>query len=195
MRTFPWVASQPTFLFGHVSGIRPSAQVVLLCIGPPVPRVDRRSIAALPVLIEFQKAMERADPPKTKNLRRIRLIVGLTVIVAAAGVLLWLGIGRGTVYYYSVAELLAKGDAERVRVSGELEGGSLAEDGQGGFTFTVYDRDRPAERLTVVYDGALPDSFQDEPGSEVVAEGDYGGGTFRAETLISKCPSKYEAAP
>jgi len=131
-----------------------------------------------------------------KNPRRIRLIVGLAVIVAAAGVLLWLGVGRGAVYYYSVAELLAKGQAERVRVSGELEGGSLAEDGQGGFTFTVYDRDRPTDRVTVVYGGALPDSFKDEPGSEIVAEGDYyGDGTFRAQTLITKCPSKYEAAP
>ena len=131
----------------------------------------------------------------TSNSRRTRLLTGVAVIVVAAGVLLWLGLGRGTVYYFSVAELMAKGSSPHVRVSGELEGGSLRDGGAGAFTFTVYDRDRPADRLTVVYDGALPDAFKDEPGAEVVAEGDYDGqGTFTAQTLITKCPSKYEAA-
>ncbi len=140
--------------------------------------------------------MESPTPPKTNKPRRIRLIVGLAVIVAAASVLLWLAIGRGAVYYYSVTELLAKGGAEGVRVSGELEGGSLADDGRGGSTFIIYDRDRPADKLAVVYSVALPDHFEDKPGFEVVAEGDYdGNGTFQARTLITKCPSKYEVAP
>ena len=140
--------------------------------------------------------MASSNPSKMNKPRRIRLIVGLAVIVAAAGVLLWLAIGRGAVYYYSVTELLAKGEAKGVRVSGELEGGSLADDGRGGFTFVIYDRDRPADKLAVVYSVALPDHFEDRAGAEVVAEGDYDGdGTFQARTLITKCPSKYEAAP
>jgi cytochrome c-type biogenesis protein CcmE len=123
------------------------------------------------------------------------MLVGLAIVVVAAGVLLWFGIGRGAVYYYSVSELKALGTAQHVRVSGELEGGSLVSTGPAEFTFTVYDRDKSADRLTVVYDGALPDAFKDQAGSEVVAEGDYdGNGTFAAETLITKCPSKYEAA-
>ena len=139
--------------------------------------------------------MESPTPPKTNKPRGVRLIVGLAVVVAAAGVLLWLAIGRGAVYYYSVTELLAKGEAKGVRVSGELEGGSLADDGRGGFTFVIYDRDRPADKLAVVYSVALPDHFEDSAGAEVVAEGDYdGSGTFQALTLITKCPSKYEAA-
>jgi cytochrome c-type biogenesis protein CcmE len=139
--------------------------------------------------------MESPSPNKTRNPRKVRLIAGLAVVVVAAGLLLWLGLGRGTVYYYSVTELLAKGSAQHVRVSGELEGGSLAKDVQGVFTFTVYDRDRTSDRVAVVYDGALPDAFRDAPGAEVVAEGDYdGSGTFSAQTLITKCPSKYEAA-
>jgi cytochrome c-type biogenesis protein CcmE len=48
----------------------------------------------------------------------------------------------------------------------------------------------------VVYRGALPDAFKDQPGTEVVAEGRLDGqGIFLAQTLITKCPSKYEAAP
>ncbi len=54
----------------------------------------------------------------------------------------------------------------------------------------------PAAKLTIVLDGALPDAFKDQAGAEVVAEGDYDGSdTFLANSLITKCPSKYEAAP
>jgi cytochrome c-type biogenesis protein CcmE len=140
--------------------------------------------------------MESASPPKSKSPRRIRLIIGISVIVVAAGALLWLGFGRGTVYYYSVAELLDKGSVRNVRVAGDLEEGSVGELGEGGHTFAIRDREQQMVELTVVYDGALPDAFKNEPGTEIVAEGDFdGAGTFTARVLISKCPSKYEAAP
>ena len=123
------------------------------------------------------------------------MLVGSAVVLVAVGVLLWLGLGRGAVYYYSVSELKAVGTAERVRVSGELEGSSLVDRGAEGCVFTLYDRSTPADKLEVAYDGALPDAFKNEPGAEVVAEGDYdGSGLFSADTLITKCPSKYEAA-
>jgi cytochrome c-type biogenesis protein CcmE len=132
---------------------------------------------------------------KRKKSRKTRLIAGLAVIVMAVGVLLWLAIGRGAVYYYSVSELKALGGMQHVRVSGELQGGSLAGDAQKDFTFTLYDRDKPSDVVSVVYGGALPDAFKNQPGAEVVAEGGYDGkGTFSADTLITKCPSKYEAA-
>jgi cytochrome c-type biogenesis protein CcmE len=139
--------------------------------------------------------MQSPSPRKIKNPRKTRMLVGIAVVVVAVGVLLWLGIGRGAVYYYSVSELKALGSVHHVRVSGELEGGSLVDHGEAGFTFTVYDRDKPAISLAVVYDGTLPGAFKDQQGAEVVAEGDYdGSGTFSALTLITKCPSKYEAA-
>ena len=123
------------------------------------------------------------------------MLVGIAIVIVAGGVLLWLGIGRGAVFYYSVSELLAVGAAQHVRVSGELQEGSLANRGADGFVFTVRDRDTPADRVKIVYRGALPDAFRNESGAEVVAEGDYDGkGTFTAATLITKCPSKYEAA-
>jgi cytochrome c-type biogenesis protein CcmE len=126
----------------------------------------------------------------------MRLIIGIAVIVAAAGVLLWFAVGRGTVYYYSVAELLGKSGGQDVRVAGDLQAGSLKDDGQGGHTFTLLDREQQAVKLMVVYRGALPDAFKDQPGTEVVAEGRLDGqGIFLAQTLITKCPSKYEAAP
>jgi cytochrome c-type biogenesis protein CcmE len=139
--------------------------------------------------------MQSGSTPRVRNTRKTRMIVGIAVIVVAVGVLLWLGLGRGAVYYYSVSELIEVGSAQNVRVSGELEGGSLVDADGSRSTFTIYDRDSTSDRITVVYESALPDTFKDEPGAEVVAEGDYyGNSTFVAETLITKCPSKYEAA-
>ena len=43
----------------------------------------------------------------------------------------------------------------------------------------------------MVYAGIVPDTFRDE--ADVVLEGEVGSnGLFRAETLLAKCPSKYE---
>jgi cytochrome c-type biogenesis protein CcmE len=139
--------------------------------------------------------MEQPTPHKKRNPRKVRLLAGLGVIVIAVAVLLWVGLGRGAVYYYSVSELKAKGSAQHVRVSGDLAGDSLSGSGTS-FTFTIYDRDEPAKTVKILFASALPDAFKNEPGFEVVAEGDYdGNGTFAAESLITKCPSKYEASP
>jgi cytochrome c-type biogenesis protein CcmE len=46
--------------------------------------------------------------------------------------------------------------------------------------------------LNVVYQGVTPDMFQD--GGEVVVEGALDEqGVFHANTLLTSCPSKYEA--
>lgn len=127
--------------------------------------------------------------------RTLKIAIAAVVVLAAAGVLLWLGTGRGATYYYSVSELKALSVAEHVRVSGRLQDGSLARGDSTRFTFTIYDRDDPSSKLQVTYEGALPDAFKDKPDSEVVLEGErLADGTFLATTLIAKCPSKYEAA-
>jgi cytochrome c-type biogenesis protein CcmE len=127
--------------------------------------------------------------------RKTRIIIAAAVIVIAAGVLLWVGLGRGTVYYYSVTELRSVTSAQNVRVSGELNGGTLVRQNGTHVTLTLRDRQNRADTLQVVYDGALPDSFKDVDGSEVVVEGSRGSnGVFQATSFIAKCPSKYEAA-
>ncbi len=127
--------------------------------------------------------------------RTVKIVIAASVVIVAAGVLLWLGLGRGAVYYYSVTELKSVAEADSVRVSGELNGGTLARQNGTHFTFTIRDRENPADTLQVVYDGALPDTFKDADGSEVVVEGTRSTtGVFEAQTFIAKCPSKYEAA-
>ncbi len=128
--------------------------------------------------------------------RKVKVVIAAAVVVVAAGVLLWLGLGRGAVYYYSVSELNALSSAHNVRVSGELVAGSLVHSSNTHITFRIHDRDQTSEYLAVVYDGALPDTFKNLADTEVVVEGDrLTNGTFEARTFIAKCPSKYEAAP
>ena len=127
--------------------------------------------------------------------RSIKILCGAVVIAAALGVLLWVGISHSTVYYYSVSELEAKGPSVNVRVSGQLVGGSVKGVGTTNISFSIHDRDHSGQAISVTYSGAVPDSFRDQPDTEVVAQGDYlASGSFLASTLIAKCPSKYEAA-
>ncbi len=128
--------------------------------------------------------------------RAIKILIAVVVVVAAVGVLIWVGVGRSSVYYYTVSELLAKGPAQQVRVSGELVQGSVEGLGTTNLEFVLHDRDLSDQTISVVYEGAIPDSFRDQADSEVVAEGDFlGDGSFAAKLLMPKCPSKYEAAP
>jgi cytochrome c-type biogenesis protein CcmE len=127
--------------------------------------------------------------------RSIKILIGSLVVVVAVGVLIWVGIGRGSVYYYTVSELAAKGPSQQVRVSGELVGGTVQGLGTTTLKFVLHDRDKSDTTLSVVYNGAIPDSFRDQPDAEVVAEGDLvNSGSFVAKVLTPKCPSKYEAA-
>lgn len=128
--------------------------------------------------------------------RTIKIVAGAVVVAVAVGALLWVGVGRSSVYYLTVSELLAKGPAQQVRVSGELVGGSVEGLGTTTLKFVLHDRDQSDQTVPVVYSGAIPDSFKDQADSEVVAEGDFvEDGSFVATVLVQKCPSKYEAAP
>ncbi len=44
--------------------------------------------------------------------------------------------------------------------------------------------------IPVVYEGSMPDTLK--KGRDVILEGDYVGGSFVAQSLMTQCPSKYE---
>ena len=116
-------------------------------------------------------------------------IVGL-VILAAVGYLVYSGL-RTNVYYRTVSELQV-GDVasgRQVRLAGNVVPGSIVrEEGSSVVRFQVAD---PGGALAVVYKGAVPDIFG--PDIEVVLEGKYNPGTgFAADTMLAKCPSKFE---
>ena len=124
-----------------------------------------------------------------------KVIIPAIVIVAAAGYLIYSNMQTGVAsYFVTVGELTAQSavvDGERVRVGGNVEPSSIVTGGVGEpLRFSVTDG---TTTIPVVYDGVTPDIFSDNV--QVVVEGTYhAGGTFQADTLLTKCPSKFESA-
>jgi cytochrome c-type biogenesis protein CcmE len=128
-----------------------------------------------------------------------RLAIAIALVAGALGVLVFLGTRQNLTYYYEIDELkAAAARAEgRIRVSGDVVQGSIVKDeATREVRFAIQSTTRgpdPARQVPVVYSGTLPDIFR--PGIQVVVEGRLDeNGTFQAETLLAKCPSKYQAA-
>ena len=126
--------------------------------------------------------------------KKLPAIFSILAIVGAVVYLLVSGFDDTVVYYKTVPELLAdpgRFASRPVRINGLLVAGSLrAKPGTNEFRFQLSKRDA---KLDVSYEGVLPDTMQE--GQELVVHGVYDSGskTFRAQEILTKCPSKYEA--
>ncbi|MDQ6670828.1 MAG: cytochrome c maturation protein CcmE [Chloroflexota bacterium] len=138
-----------------------------------------------------------APPPSTLGGRNLKFIVAGGVIALAVAYLVVMGVQGAAVYFLSVSELQAKGPAAQnqlYRVSGNLVPGTLARDSTGlGIHFLIADPN--SNPLPVVYRGGqVPDIIGDN--IEIVAEGKLDAqGTFTANNVLAKCPSRLENAP
>ena len=125
---------------------------------------------------------------------QIKIGIAATVIVLAILYLGFTGFQKSMVYYLTVDELKARGSevyGDGIRVSGYVEAGTIESDPKRMHHEFVISEN--GETLKVQYDGITPDTFKE--GAQVVVEGRYDpSGTFKAETLLAKCPSKYESA-
>ena len=135
-------------------------------------------------------------PPTTSRIfnNKTRLALVVLVLVLALGYLIYAAFPGNTMYYLTVDEFLAKEqnlDGRSVRVVGKLVPDSfqrVAGTTQAHFTIT-----EQGKVLQSTYDGVVPDLFFN-PHSDVVLEGSYGDeGLFQTDTIIVKCPSKYQA--
>jgi cytochrome c-type biogenesis protein CcmE len=130
--------------------------------------------------------------------KNLKFFVAGGVIALAVAYLVIAGLQATTVYFLTVSELQAKGPSAQnqlYRVSGMLVPGTLVRESSGlGIQFQIAD---PASApLPVVYRGGqVPDIMGDN--IEIVAEGKLDAhGTFSANTVLAKCPSRLEnAAP
>tara|TARA_B100000315_G_C14245216_1_gene437102 strand:+ start:244 stop:633 length:390 start_codon:yes stop_codon:yes gene_type:complete len=124
-------------------------------------------------------------------LRKRKFLIGGIIVGLAIGYLGYMGFQGSATYYYTVSELTELGSSvhgENVRVDGQVVSGSLEQESNGLILkFNIVDE---KESLPVVYQGIVPDSFK--PDSEVVVEGHLNStGIFQANTIMTKCPSKY----
>lgn len=122
----------------------------------------------------------------------IQLTIGLVLIAGGLIALAGVSFKQNLVYYLTVSEYLdRKGSLppQGFRINGHVAKGSIVRHEAGvGVTFAVTDG---SKSMPVVYAKELPDTFKE--GAEVVVEGaPDADGTFRARTLLAKCPSKYE---
>ena len=130
-----------------------------------------------------------------------RFMVGLVGVAAVVTYLIWTGVSETMVYYLTPIELIARAEADPtfhdvgVKVSGQVIKGSYARvQGELLRTFQVMDMVDESVSFTVEWRDALPDTFTDEV--EVVLEGRLrADGVFEATTMLTKCGSRYEAAP
>ena len=128
------------------------------------------------------------------GIRNRQVAIAVGVILVAVMYMVITGTGETMVYYYTVSEVAAQGDAltgEPLRVAGKVVPGSIKQGG-GGLVhrFLIHEG---GKELAVVYRNIAPDTFQDN--SDAVVEGKLDAdGVFQADFLMAKCPSKYEAA-
>lgn len=124
-------------------------------------------------------------------------IATITVFAALTWFLSTRAGGEGSfAYYQDVGSFLAGGAADGpehrgLRVHGYVVEGSIDKAMQEGHVDFAIQDDGSPDFLPVRYLGIdLPDVFAD--GAEVVVEGRMQDGSFVAERVLAKCPSKYE---
>ncbi|BCO08769.1 hypothetical protein GF1_11450 [Desulfolithobacter dissulfuricans] len=126
-----------------------------------------------------------------------KTVLALMFILAGVGFLIMKSISDTGVYYQTVAEVLTDASLPRqrgVRISGNVVDGTISYDQQNLLlTFAVRDMVDENKTMLVRYNGVKPDAFKEDV--EVILEGRYeeSANTFHAETLLAKCPSKYES--
>lgn len=136
--------------------------------------------------------------------RNLRFGIGAALLVGAVAYLMYTGVQQTAVYYLTVDEFLVRRAAlanEGVRVAGRVEHGSVerrmtARGEELRFRLRDFTADgAPGDTVPVFYVGVAPDMFRDDGGTDVIVEGTYRDGTIVAQTVMTSCPSKYEAEP
>jgi len=148
-----------------------------------------------------------------------KFVIGGVLILGAVVFLIWTSTAANAEYFLTIHELDAKGSSivdRNLRVSGAVIGDSIQYDApnltlnfevadvpadnavleqQGGLAEALHQAviDPSRARMKVVYVGPKPDLLRNE--AQAIMTGHLGAdGTFYAEELLLKCPTRYEEA-
>lgn len=114
--------------------------------------------------------------------------------MVAVGYLITAGISTSSMYFFTVDELANQSESfhgKGLKVKGTVVMGSIVRNPEDKLNI-AFSIEEKQSTLPVVYKGITPDMFKD--GGEVVVEGTLAeDGVFHASTLLTSCPSKYEA--
>ncbi len=89
--------------------------------------------------------------------------------------------------YISFAEAMSKG--EYVQIIGMIDRAKGITVEKNGLRFTIVDS---KGTIQIVYDGVKPQYIEDAEKVVVIGKFDRISKVFRADTILTKCPSKYE---
>ena len=129
------------------------------------------------------------------------LKVAITIAILAGVVGFFKYSARGHTSHYKMVDevMISYGQwlDKPMKVHGWVEAGSIDEKIVDQETTRTFVLEHKGKRILVRNKGPKPDSFRDK--SEVVAEGkiveENGQPVLIADSLMAKCPSKYEGAP
>ena len=119
------------------------------------------------------------------------------VFLCVVGYLFFTSFKSESVYYLEVSEVKhnpEKYNQKGMRVTGEVLPGTVTKDFKKQYlAFTLKDIKGNDDTMKVVYNGIIPDTFKES--IHVIVEGKYDQAAqiFKAATVLTKCPSKYEA--
>jgi cytochrome c-type biogenesis protein CcmE len=123
--------------------------------------------------------------------RQVRLVVSLSAALLLAAALIYFSFS-GSAEAVGPSKLLSDATAGKsYQLTGKVVDGTIAKDG-ATTSFRVRDRDG-ATSVPVRYTGAVPDTFKG--GREIIVTVRKQGASFVGEkdSLVTKCPSKYQA--
>lgn len=128
---------------------------------------------------------------KTKTIAKT--LIGIVLIGGGLTYFMFQAMQSSWAYYYSVDELVANTSTARnssLRVAGRVKEGSVARDLEKTLlTFTLAGS---TDEVPIQFGGSVPDNFAE--GKQVVVEGRLDeSGVFQANSLTTKCESKYPA--
>jgi cytochrome c-type biogenesis protein CcmE len=127
---------------------------------------------------------------------RTKFLIGGLIVFAAVAYLAYAGFKSGSSYYLTVDSFMVEPQYrdQHVRLRGKVGQDKLVIDAQNmKADFHLLGEDKSID-LPVSYHGAVPDLFK--AGADVVVEGKLGpDGIFKADKVLTKCASKYDAKP
>ncbi len=128
--------------------------------------------------------------------KKLKFIIGGALILVAIVYLAFTGIKNTGAYYMTVQDLNSQAGelvGRKVRVSGAVVHESEHWDA-ANLLLTFKLTDETGEEITVSFHGSRPSNFG--RATEAIVEGELdSNGVFKADTLLLKCPSRYEEAP
>ena len=125
--------------------------------------------------------------------RKVRLVVALTAAVVLASALIYTSFSAANPAL-SPSQLVRQAQPGRsYELTGTVVAGTVHRQG-AALVFSVEDR-AGGTTIPVTYTGTVPDPFR--AGREVIVTVEKQGGRYvgQRDSLITKCPSKYKAAP